>query len=140
MTILHLAGRSLAALPRAVGSAIRGRALPHSVLSGVVGLLAWFLAFLAVLGSIRGLLYPLVGGEYSNAWGGPTLAGAWAVHALIALVLAPVIVAVIAALGVFQDRLRSRMLDRTGPSWPVPVAVILTIAGALFFVSWLRQV
>ena len=39
-----------------------------------------------VLALVRGVLYPLVAADdYENSWGGPTLAGAWAVHALLGL-------------------------------------------------------
>jgi len=35
----------------------------------------------------RGLAYPLVVSDTDDAWGGPTMAGAWAVHLLIGLAI-----------------------------------------------------
>jgi hypothetical protein len=36
---------------------------------------------------LRGVLYPVLGsGHLENSWGGPTLAGAWAVHLMIGTV------------------------------------------------------
>src|SRR6266540_3428797 len=64
------------------------------------------------------LAYPLRPGtmdSYQHSWGGPTLAGAWAVHAaggLVMLWVAPWFVRGAAAL---QERLARRLLG-TGPS------------------------
>ena len=57
-----------------------GAAVPLDVVSLVVVGYCW-------LGVVLNVAYParpLLGmnGEYRDAWGGPTLAGAWAVHAL----------------------------------------------------------
>jgi hypothetical protein len=62
-------------------SRVRGlAAVPLDAVSLVVAGYCW-------LGVVINVAYParpLLGmnGEYRNAWGGPTLAGAWAVHAL----------------------------------------------------------
>src|SRR5882724_779279 len=62
-------------------SRVRGiAAVPLDAVSLVVAGYCW-------LGVVLNLAYParsLLGmnGEYRDAWGGPTLAGAWAVHAL----------------------------------------------------------
>lgn len=45
------------------------------------------------------------GGEHNDAWGGPTLAGAWAVHAVIALAITLVAMALLAPLTRLHDRL-----------------------------------
>ncbi|WP_067466539.1 hypothetical protein [Nocardia amamiensis] len=117
------------------------RSVLHSLLSGGVGLLAWFLAFLAVIAAIRGICYPLVAsGNLEGSWGGPTLAGAWAVHALLGVGLLPVWLLVLAGLGAFQVRLTRGLLGRNGPWWPAPIAVALAAGGALLFFAWLRQV
>ncbi len=115
------------------------RAIVHSVLSGIVGLLSWFLAFLAVLGFTRGALYPLIADhDYQNSWGGPTLAGAWAVHALLGVGLFPLWVLLLAGIGWYQVRLLRACRGRGG-WWPIPVAVLLAVGGALFFDAWLHQ-
>ncbi len=117
------------------------RSVSHSVLSGAVGLLAWFLAFLAVVAAIRGICYPLIAGDnLEGSWGGPSLAGAWAVHAVLGVGLLPVWLLVLAGLGAFQVRLTRGLLGRNGPWWPAPAAVVLAVGGALLFLAWLRQV
>ncbi|MFB8275632.1 hypothetical protein [Nocardia colli] len=117
------------------------RAFWHSVLSGVLGVVTWFLAFLAVLGAVRGVFYPLLtSGGYGNAWGGPSLAGAWSVHALIGVALLPVWLLLVAGIGALQVRLTRAILGRAGPRWPVALTVLLCAAGVLLFVSWVRQV
>lgn len=117
------------------------RSVSHSVLSGGVGLLTWFLAFLAGLAAFRGVCFPLVAASnLENSWGGPTLAGAWAVHAALGVGLLPVWLSILAGLGAFQLRLIRGLLGRNGPRWPAPVAVALIAGGAMLFVAWIRQV
>lgn len=116
------------------------RCLTHSVLSAGIGLLCWFLVLLSALVLVRGLAYPLVSGGYENAWGGPTLVGAWLVHAGLGLLTAPAFLAVVALFGRLQLRLTTTVLGRDGSWWPVPVAVVFAALGAVFFVAWTRQI
>ncbi|MEV0032144.1 hypothetical protein [Nocardia sp. NPDC050793] len=117
------------------------RIVAHSILSAGVGLLTWFLVLLASLAFVRGVAYPLVGAnDYENSWGGPTLAGAWAVHAALGVGLLPVWLAALAGLGALQLRLIRRLFERTGPAWPIPVAIVLALGGVFLFLSWLAQV
>ncbi|GIM91128.1 hypothetical protein [Paractinoplanes toevensis] len=85
------------------GSAVRdigvGRVLGHSALMLVPAALAFALAAMQLFLAWSGYLYPLrpdtiaaLGHPFTpdrqvlpGAWGGPTLAGAWAVHAAVAL-------------------------------------------------------
>ncbi|WP_378729605.1 hypothetical protein [Nocardia brasiliensis] len=116
------------------------RAVLHSVLGAALGLLSWFFAFLAVVGLVRGVCYPLVASDdYENSWGGPTLTGAWSVHALIGIAMLPVWLLLLAGLGTLQVRVARGLLGRAGPRWPVPVALLLCAAGVLFFLAWLQQ-
>ncbi len=41
--------------------------------------------------AVRGVAYPLVTDDASTSWGGPTMAGAWAVHAAVGVVLLAVV-------------------------------------------------
>ncbi|KAF0846966.1 hypothetical protein [Nocardia caishijiensis] len=117
------------------------RCLAHSVLSAGVGVVGWFLALLSVLVLVRGLAYPmLVGDGYRNAWGGPTPAGAWAVHAVLGLLLAPSFLAVVAVLGRLQVRLIHTVLGGHRSWWPIPLAVVFTAAGTLFCIAWSHQI
>ncbi|MFF2084119.1 hypothetical protein ACFVVM_10100 [Nocardia sp. NPDC058176] len=116
------------------------RCLIHSVLSAGVGLLCWFLVLLSALVLVRGLAYPLGSGGYENAWGGPTLAGAWAVHAVLGLLIAPAFLGLVALFGRLQLHLTRAVLGRDGSWWPVPVAVVFAALGAVFFAAWTHQI
>ncbi|WP_459959488.1 sensor domain-containing protein [Nocardia sp. IFM 10818] len=116
------------------------RAVAHSLLSAAVGVVAWFVVFLAGIAAVRGIFYPLVAASgYENAWGGPTLAGAWAVHAALGVGLLPVWAVLLAGIGAVELRLAQRLLGRNGPWWPVPVALVLFLVGIVFFMAWLHQ-
>ncbi|WP_433654028.1 hypothetical protein ACQPW1_25535 [Nocardia sp. CA-128927] len=115
------------------------RAVWHSMVSGALAVVTWFFVFLAVLGAVRGALYPLLTDSYANAWGGPTLAGAWSVHLLIGAALVPVWLLVLAGLGTLQVNLTRAVLGRVGPRWPVAAAVLVCAGGVLLFVAWLHQ-
>ncbi|MVU82711.1 hypothetical protein GPX89_36445 [Nocardia sp. ET3-3] len=117
------------------------RTLAHSVLSLAVGLVAWFAAFLMILAAVRGIFYPLIAAhDYQHSWGGPTLAGAWAVHFAGGALPFPLWVLLIAGLGVLEQRLAQRLLSRSGPWWPLPVAVVLFAGSVLFFIAWWHQI
>lgn len=116
------------------------RAVVHSVLAGALGLLTWFLAFLASIAAVRGIWYPLIAdNDLEHSWGGPTLAGAWAVHALLGVGLLPAWGLVLAGLGTVQVRLTRRLLGRYGPWWPIPVSLLLAAGGVLLGISWWHQ-
>ena len=116
------------------------RGVAHSVLAAAVGVVTWFLAFLASVAAVRGIGYPLIAADdLEHSWGGPTLAGAWAVHALLGVGLLPVWGLVLAGFGALQVRLTRRLLGRDGPFWPIPLSLLLTVGGVLLFISWLHQ-
>jgi len=62
------------------------RTVLHAVISLPLNLLAFLIAMYGWSLVLANLLYPLrvavFGGTWEDAWGGPTLAGAWAVHSL----------------------------------------------------------
>jgi hypothetical protein len=91
--------------PRVVGHALLS--LPLNAVSCALTVALWALA-------VGNIAYPLRpdSDDLSNAWGGPTLAGAWAVHGtagLAFLLLAPWIVK---AVTTAQGRLAQTMLNR----------------------------
>lgn len=116
------------------------RTAAHTVLAAAIGLLAWFAVFLAAVALVRGACYPLIAGDdLENSWGGPTLAGAWAVHAALGVGLFPLWLLPLAAFGIVQRRLSQRILSRTGPWWAIPVSLFLFAGGIAFFIAWLHQ-
>ncbi|MGW5666506.1 hypothetical protein [Micromonospora sp. NPDC003776] len=76
---------------RTVGSALLRREPRRSRLNGLAAVPVDVVALAVVgycwIGVVVNLAYPArslfgMSGEYRDSWGGPTLAGAWAVHAL----------------------------------------------------------
>ncbi|MTE16830.1 sensor domain-containing protein [Nocardia aurantiaca] len=117
------------------------RSMVHTVLALAIGLVAWFAVFLLVVAAVRGIFYPLIAAhDYEHSWGGPTLAGAWAVHFAGGALPLPLWVLLIAGLGVLQLQLTRRLLGRIGPWWPIPVAVAVFLGAAAFFIAWLHQI
>ncbi|MFG2987181.1 hypothetical protein ACGFYQ_39075 [Streptomyces sp. NPDC048258] len=60
-----------------------GRVLGRAVLGLPLDVAAFALVGYALFNSVRNFGYPLwyFGADYHQAWGGPTMAGVWAVHA-----------------------------------------------------------
>ena len=92
--------------------------LPLGALSFVVAGYGWAIVVLNLLFPVRWLIG--MGGSLEDSWGGPTLAGAWAVHAaggLAALLLMPTLMRGVTAL---QSRLMAGVLGGTVPNGTVP--------------------
>ncbi|MET8542853.1 hypothetical protein ABZW03_19685 [Kitasatospora sp. NPDC004799] len=103
-----------------------GRVLARAVLGLPLDALALLLVGYALFSSVRNFGYPVwyLGTDYHQAWGGPTMAGVWAVHAtgwgLCLLVLLRWPLRWIAR---GQRALTVRLLDgRSAPSAPRPAA------------------
>lgn len=99
------------------------RVLGHSLLALVPALLSCAAAVLALFVCWSGYLYGLrpdtvgtLGHPFTSdplladAWGGPTLAGAWAVHALVASTIQLVCLVVLHGTLTVQDRATRRLL------------------------------
>lgn len=115
-------------------------AFGHAVMSVLLGLVAWVLILLVLLMVARGALYGVVDpGPYDDAWGGPSLAGAWLVHLAVSIPVAAL--AVLLATGVtgLHVRLTGRLQGAATPGWVLPVALLLCAAAALFVVGWTSQ-
>jgi hypothetical protein len=127
---------------RFMRTAPRGRFAdaPAALLGMGLGLVAWFIILISTQAAVNGALYPLLDAhDYQNSWGGPTLAGAWAAHAALAV---PVLVAAIwllrglVVLGSYDQQ------SSTGARshwWSRPLAILLAAAGAVLFVGWINQ-
>ncbi|WP_432095999.1 hypothetical protein [Streptomyces sp. bgisy100] len=140
------AGRGLVLFPASVGRLVAGirQSRGSLVLRGgcgvALGLFGWAVALLAGQATANGLLYPLIDAhDYEHSWGGPTLVGAWVVHALVAV---PV---VLAALGVLRGvSAADRALEPPAPGgrrpwWPVALAGVFAVLGVLLVNAWLHQ-
>lgn len=106
-----------------------------------LGALSLFIGALASLNTIRCVfLYGAFGGSTENAWGGPTLVGAWVVHALLALALLPVLVGLLWLIGRLQAKLSDALLGAgRGGLVAIPAALLFAAGGTAFFVAWLHQ-
>ncbi|MEU9134344.1 hypothetical protein AB0D08_40865 [Kitasatospora sp. NPDC048540] len=123
-------------------------ALAHAVLSlplAVAGLAVTVYGWSLVPLNLGWPLRPLLGmgtGDYSDAWGGPTFAGAWALHALVGgvgfLLLMPWIGRGLTAL---QGRLAAGLLGprRIGPGRAALLALPVTAVAAVVAVPIVHQ-
>lgn len=125
----------------AAGPPGRVRRVVHSGLSILIGLVAWMLAAMIGLMVARGLLYGIVdSGPYDNAWGGPSLAGAWLTHLGISIpIAAAAIGGLVGVTRLYQHLTRWLHGERTA-RWVMPSSLAVSAAAALFFFAWLQQV
>jgi hypothetical protein len=92
---------------------VDGRVIGHALLSLPLNVVAWVL-IVYLWGLVVGnLAYPLRpdSDDLANAWGGPSLAGAWAVHGAAGLALLLVAPWIVNAVTAVQGRLLRRMLS-----------------------------
>ncbi|MEU4291177.1 hypothetical protein AB0E63_23375 [Kribbella sp. NPDC026596] len=111
------------------------------LVSSVVGLVSWFLGLLVVMAVVRGPFYGFVedGPFGPGTWGGPTKAGAWAVHAAVAVPAIVVFLLALRGIAGLQARL-VRGLDGTAVArWVLPATIAVATGGLMFFWSWLQQ-
>jgi hypothetical protein len=118
-----------------------GRVVLQALLASTLGVVCWLLVALAGPNTVRNvLLYPITDGhEVARAWGGPTLAGAWAVHAALGLLLLPVELWLLRVLTGLQGRLTARLLGADQARWVLPVAVLVAALGLLMVRAFVNQ-
>jgi hypothetical protein len=118
-----------------------GRVITHALLTSMIGVLCWVLVALAGPNTVRNvLLYPITdGSDVARAWGGPTLAGAWAVHAALALLPLPVELWMLRWLSGLQGRLAARLLGIDQAPWVLPVAVLVAALGLVMLRAFVNQ-
>ena len=108
-----------------------------------LGAVSLLIALLSTLNEIRVvLLYWLTDGNSISAttWGGPTLAGAWALHAVLGILLFPVFTAVLAGIDLLARRLADRPKSRNPlPRWVLPTAILADFISFAFLVAFTRQ-
>jgi hypothetical protein len=118
-----------------------GRVVIQALLTSVLGVVCWLLVALAGPNTVRNvLLYPITDGDaVARAWGGPTLAGAWAVHAALALLLLPVELWLLRRLTRLQSRLAARLLGTDRARWVLPVALVAAALGLVLLRGFANQ-
>jgi hypothetical protein len=136
-------------LARFQGSAdpirLRRPGVVGAVLSGLVslalGLLSWFLVMMLVIAVVRGPFFGFVedGPFGPETWGGPTKAGAWAVHAAIAIPIIVLLPFVLRGLGLLQAAAIRRLYGSATSRLVLPATILLAAGGALLFYSWTQQ-
>jgi hypothetical protein len=121
--------------PRVVGAVL------NSLVSLVLGLLSWFLVMMLVTAVVRGPFYGFVeNGPFGpGTWGGPTKAGAWAVHAAIAIPIIVVIPFILRGLGLLHAASIRSLYGSATSRLVLPATILLAIGGAAFFYSWTQQ-
>ncbi|MET9315924.1 hypothetical protein ABZX12_29260 [Kribbella sp. NPDC003505] len=112
------------------------RAFGYGLLTAVLGLASWFVMVLAVLAVVRGPFWGFVehGPVEPGTWGGPTRAGAWAAHGLIAVPCLALFLAVLRAIAALQ-----RLLVEGSRRWVLPATIVAAVGSLAFFWSWLQQ-
>jgi len=118
-----------------------GRVVTQALLTSTIGVLCWLLVALAGPNTVRNvLLYPFTDGdEVARAWGGPTLGGAWAVHAVLAVLLLPLALWLLRGLTGLQGRLAARLLGTDHTRWVLPVAILVATVGLVMVRAFLNQ-
>ncbi|WP_051393341.1 hypothetical protein [Glycomyces arizonensis] len=117
------------------------RRIVHAITAFVLGLTSWVLFAFVALTFARGALYPIFDhGPYDDAWGGPTLGGAWLVHFLLSTVFQIVVLLLVAGIGALNRRLSAPYRNSRSGVWPWVIAVLICLATALFVVAWSRQI
>jgi hypothetical protein len=90
---------------------------------------------------VRGVFYGLVDhGPYDHSWGGPTRGGAWLAHFLLSAPAAAAMLPVLAGLAAVHERLTLALSGRRQAPWLVPLAIVIPVPAAAFFVAWLHQI
>ncbi|TCC08567.1 hypothetical protein [Kribbella soli] len=112
------------------------RTFGYGLLSAVLGLTSWFVMLLMVVAVVRGPFWGFVehGPVQPGTWGGPTRAGAWVAHGVIAV---PCILVFLFALRGIAA-LHTLLVQGTR-RWVLPATIVLAAGSLAFFWSWLQQ-
>ncbi|TDW21299.1 hypothetical protein [Kribbella kalugense] len=124
-----------------VGVAGVGRVFGYGLITTVLGLASWFVMLLVLMSVVRGPFWGFVdhGAVEPGTWGGPTRAGAWTAHGLIAV---PCVIAFLFALrgiAALQSLLVRPLYGPPSRKWVLPATIVLVVGSLTFFWSWLQQ-
>ncbi|WP_329001147.1 hypothetical protein OHA18_42785 [Kribbella sp. NBC_00709] len=123
------------------GEPAAGVVFGYGLISVVLGLASWFLMLLVLTAVVRGPFWGFVdhGAIEPGTWGGPTRAGAWTAHGLIAV---PCVVAFLFALrgiAALQAQLVRPLYGLPARRWVLPATIVLAAGCLAFFWAWLQQ-
>ncbi|GAA3126686.1 hypothetical protein JOF29_002632 [Kribbella aluminosa] len=113
------------------------RTFGDGLLSAVLGLASLFVLLLTVLAVVRGPFWGLVehGPVEPGTWGGPSRAGAWATHGLLALPCTVAFLFVLRGIAALQT-----LLVQGTRRWVLPATIVVAAGTFAFFWAWLQQV
>jgi hypothetical protein len=121
-------------LPRSLSRLVTGAGgRVNAALTVPLGVLTLLVALLSTVNEVRVLfLYWWTDDVTADTWGGPTMAGAWAVHAGLGLLFLPVFLGVLAGC--------RRLVDRLGTArWALAATVAADAVALTFLVAFVRQ-
>ncbi|WP_433218169.1 hypothetical protein ACQP00_11735 [Dactylosporangium sp. CS-047395] len=114
--------------------------LKYLLATGLLGIAALVPLGFVVVFVLRGVLYGVVDpGPYDHSWGGPSRAGAWAVHFLVGIPVLGVGLGGLWGLRALHRRLRAARNGERAPWWLLPAVGAVALAVAGFLVAWSRQ-
>lgn len=113
------------------------RTFGDGLLSAVLGLASLFVLFLTVLAVVRGPFWGLVehGPVEPGTWGGPSRAGAWLTHGLLAVPCMIAFLVVLRGIAALQA-----LLVEGTRRWVLPATIVVAGGTLAFFSAWLQQV
>ncbi|MFD3406638.1 hypothetical protein ACFWUU_38490 [Kribbella sp. NPDC058693] len=113
----------------------------YGLISAVLGLMSWFLMMLAVTAVVRGPFWGFVdhGPIEPGTWGGPTRAGAWTAHGLIAVPCIVVFLFALRGIAALHAQLVLPLYGLAARKWVLPATIVLAAGGLAFFWSWIEQ-
>jgi hypothetical protein len=117
-----------------------GELFGFGLVTSVLGVVSWFLGMLLVMAVVRGAFYGFVedGPFGAGTWGGPTKAGAWAVHAAISVPIIAGLIFVFRGIGWLHGALVRRLYGVAG-GWVLPATISVCTGGLWLIWSWIQQ-
>lgn len=113
----------------------------HGLMSSILGLLSWFLGMLWVMAVVRGPFFGFVedGPFEPGTWGGPTKAGAWAVHVAVAVPIILALPFVLRGIALLHVAVIRRLYGLRAGWWVLPATIAACAGGMLFVWAWIEQ-
>ena len=133
--------RVLGAAPVALPGGRVAAVAADAAVGVLLGVLAVIPLGVQILFIARGVLYGFVDrGPYDTSWGGPSRAGAWAMHFLVSVPIAGAGLFMLAGLAALHLAWSRRLAGQRGSRWLLPITALISVAVAIVFVAWTRQI